>query len=83
MQMPAAVESVGGSVGQSKSQFTVSEGAPLWDAASSWAASSWKSSSQWGQSQSQFAVTESAPTGACGPFQASGWATLAEKQKKC
>ena len=25
-----------------------------------------------GQSQSQLAVTESAPTGACGPYQASG-----------
>ena len=41
MQMPAAVESVGHSKGQSESQFPVSES----------------------------------------PYQASGWATLAEKQK--
>ena len=34
-----------------------------------------------GQSQSQLAVTESAPAGACGPYQASGWATQTEKQK--
>ena len=36
-----------------------------------------------GQSGSQLVVTESAPAGVCGPYQASGWATLAEKQEKC
>ena len=42
MQMPAAVESVGYSEGQSKSQFAVSESAPLRAAAFRWAASSWE-----------------------------------------
>ena len=36
-----------------------------------------------GWSQSQFAVTETVPAGACGSYQASGWATSAEKQMKC
>ena len=76
--MPAAVESVGDSEGQSESHFTVSESALLGAAASNW--ESW---SQWRPIQSQLAVTGSAPAGACGPYQASGWATLAKKQKKC
>ena len=36
-----------------------------------------------GQSESQLAVSEIAPALASGPYQASGWATLAETQKKC
>ena len=72
MQMPVTV---GGSEGQSESQFAVSESTPLM------AASNWESWSQWGPSQSQLAVTGSAPAGACGQYQASSWATLAKKQK--
>ena len=81
MQELAAVESVGSSEGQSQSQFAVSESAALRAAASIWVASSWETWSQWRANQSQLAVTESAPAGACGPYQASGWATLAKKQK--
>ena len=83
MQMPTAVESVADSECQSESQFAVSESTPLRAAASSWTASSWESWRQWGASQNQFAVTESIPAAACGPYQVSGWATLAKKQKKC
>ena len=72
--------SVGDSEGQSESQFAVSESAPLRAAASSWVASSWV----WlwpSLPLSQLAVTESMPAGACDSYQASGRATLAEKQK--
>ena len=81
MQMPAAVESIGGSEGQSESPFAVSESTPLRAAAYSRVASSWEGWSQWRPSQSQYEVTESMPPGACGSYQASSWANLAEKQK--
>ena len=81
--MPAVVETVGGSEGQSETQFAVSESTPLRAAASSCAASSWESWSQWRPSKSQLVVIESTPARACSPYQASGWATLAEKQKNC
>ena len=45
--MPAAVESVRDSEGQSESQFAVSQSAPLGAADSSWAASSWESWKEW------------------------------------
>ena len=67
MQMPAAVEFVGDSEGQSESQFGVSERAPLGAAASSWAASTWESWRQWRPEWEPVAVTENAPAGACGP----------------
>ena len=43
MQMPAAVETGGGSEGQSESHLAVSESAPLWAAVSSWVDSSCES----------------------------------------
>ena len=77
--MPAAVESVGGSEGQSESQLQ------------SVRASRWwllppvgrPQVERVGVRESQLAATESAPAGAYGPYQASGWASLSEKQKKC
>ena len=42
-----AVESVEDSEGQSERQLAVSESTPLGAAASSWAASSWESWTQW------------------------------------
>ena len=77
MKMPAAVKRVGGSEGQSESKFAVSESALLRSAASIWVTSSWESWGQWKPSESQLAVTESASAGACGPYQTSGWVTLA------
>ena len=73
MQMPAAVESVGGSESQSESHFAVSESILLRAAASSWTAFSWESWRQWRPSESSY--WEHA--------RSSLWPILAEKQKWC
>ena len=81
MQIPAAVESVGDSGGQSENQFAVSESPSLGAAASSWAASSWELETvkAWGRVSLQ-SLRMSHWKLLLSPL--SGWATLTEKQKK-
>ena len=83
MQMSAAVESVGGSEGQRERQFAVSESAPMRAAASSWAASSERVGVSEGRVKASLQPLRARPLGPVTPYQAPGWATLAEKQKKC
>ena len=83
MQMLAAVESVGDSESQIKSQFAVCESASLELLPSVGQPPVERVGDSEGHSQSLLAIIESMPAGACGPYQASSCANLAEKQKKC
>ena len=79
--MPAAVESVGSVEGRVKASLQ-SVRAPRWGLLPPVGRHPVKKVGD-SEGQSKSLLAESAPTGTYGPYQASGWATLAKKQKKC
>ena len=77
------VGKVGDSEDQCESQFTISESSPLGATAFIMAASSWECWRQWNPEWVPACSQWERLARACGLYQASSWATLAEKQKKC